>query len=133
MFLRPLNDKQKELFLGLAQQAASANDVIEESEKALLDAYADEMGIAPDAGSNLPLEDILNELRKISSPRELSQITLEIVGMLMSDMEYDNAEKEFMDKLKAAWGIEQKKIDEMFEVIRDYMNLMKKINLLVFE
>ena len=45
MFLRTMNDEQKRLFLTLAERAADANGIREESEENLLIAYADEMGI----------------------------------------------------------------------------------------
>ena len=55
MFLRPLNNEQKELFLSLALAAASANNVLEDSERALLAAYADEMSIDVNKASQMPV------------------------------------------------------------------------------
>lgn len=133
MFLRPLNKKQKELFLELALKAAAANDVIEESEKALLAAYADEMGIEPISDNSLELDAILVGLKEISSVRELNQITFEIAGMMMSDLSYDDTEKEFMNNLASVWGISNEKINEMFECVNEYTDLIKKINVLLFD
>ena len=99
MFLRPLNDEQKELFLDLALAAASANDVFEDEEKALLVAYADEMSIDVSKTSEMPVEEICRKLKAISNSKELNEISFEIVGMMMSDNEYDDEEKDFISKM----------------------------------
>lgn len=49
-----MNDEQKRLFLTLAERAADANGIREESEENLLTAYADEMGINPELFTAAP-------------------------------------------------------------------------------
>lgn len=133
MFLRPLNDEQKGLFLNLALAAASANHVIEDSEKNLLIAYADEMGIDVNLAEEMPVEIICARLKEISNSKELNQITFEIAGMMMSDSEYDDAEKSFVSEMARVFEISQDKIDEMFQCVNDYSALIKKINILMYE
>lgn len=133
MFLRPLNNKQKELFLNLALVAASANDVLEDSEKLLLAAYADEMSIDVNKASQMPMEEICKKLKAISNSKELNQISFEIVGMMMSDSEYDEKEKMFISKMAELFEIPMKRIDEMFEYVNAYSELIRKINVLMYE
>lgn len=133
MFLRPLNNEQKELFLNLALAAASANDVIEDSEGALLAAYADEMSIDVNKASQMPVEEICRMLKEISNSKELNQISFEIVGMMMSDNEYDNDEKAFVLKMAEIFEIPQSRIEEMFSYVKAYSELIKKINVLMYE
>lgn len=99
MFLRSLNNEQKKLFLNLAIEAASANDVIEENEKIFLEAYADEMGICVHDVGNSSMEEVCVRLKDISNSKELNQIAFEIVGMMVSDSEYDKDEKLFISKM----------------------------------
>ena len=132
MFLRPLKTEQKKLFLGLAKKAALANIVLEESEKQLLAAYADEMDIASTDASDLQLDALCKELKEISSPKELNQITFEIVGMLLSDSEFDTDEQAFLSKVAVAFGISEKTVEEMKQCVNEYIALLKRINRLMF-
>lgn len=132
MFLRPLKTEQKKLFLGLAKQAAMANAVLEESEKHLLAAYADEMGIALTEASDLPLNALCRELKELSSAKELNQITFEIIGMLLSDSEFDSDEQAFLTTATTAFGISEQAVNEMKQCVRDYTALVKRINRLMF-
>ena len=133
MFLRPLNNEQKELFLDLALAAATANDVLEDAEKTLLAAYADEMSIDVNKASQMPVEEICRKLKNISNSKELNQISFEIVGMMISDNEYDDAEKAFISKMAEIFEIPMSRIDEMFNCVNAYSELIKRINVLMYE
>ena len=76
MFLRPLNNEKKELFLDLALAAAIANDVLEDAEKTLLAAYADEMSIDVNKVSQMPVEEICRKLKIISNAEAMDLDTL---------------------------------------------------------
>ncbi len=133
MFLRTLNNEQKELFLDLALAAATANDVLEDAEKTLLAAYADEMSIDVNKASQMPVEEICRKLKTISNSKELNQISFEIVGMMISDNEYDDAEKAFISKMAEIFEIPMSRIDEMFNCVNAYSELIKRINVLMYE
>lgn len=132
MFLRPLNNEQKELFLNLALAAASANDVLEKSEKTLLAAYADEMDVDVNKASQMSVEEICNKLKTISNSKELNQISFEIIGMMLSDNEYDDDEKEFVSKMAEIFEIPMSRINEMYKLVNAYSELIKKINVLMY-
>ena len=131
MFLRPLKAEQKALFLGLAEKAALANKTIETAERELLAAYADEMGIAPADASRLDIDALCEELKKLSSPKELKQLTFEILGMLLSDSGFDADEQAFLSTIAAAFEISEETIAEMKQCINDYMALIRRINKLM--
>ena len=133
MYLRPLNNEQKELFLDLALAAATANDVLEDAEKTLLAAYADETSIDVNKASQMPVEEICRKLKNISNSKELNQISFEIVGMMISDNEYDDAEKAFISKMAEIFEIPMSRIDEMFNCVNAYSELIKRINVLMYE
>ena len=133
MFLRPLNNEQKELFLDLALAAATANNVLEDAEKAMLVAYADEMSIDVNEVAPMPVEEICRKLKAISNSKELNQISFEIVGMMISDNEYDDDEKHFISKMAEIFEIPMSRIDEMFTCVNAYSELIKRINVLMYE
>lgn len=132
MFLRTLSNEQKRLFLSLAEKAADANDVREESETKLLEAYADEMGIEADV-EQIEIDGLYSALLKISNPVEINQMTFEIVGMLLCDGEYDNKEKEFMEKLSRELKVPAERIDKMFDLANLYFEVIKSINKIMFD
>lgn len=133
MFLTRLNCEQKELFYGLAKLAAEANGVVEESEKNLLAAYADEMSLQYIPDVELGYENILGKLKACCTQLELNQITFEIIAMIMSDSEYDAEEKRFMKKLFDAFDISDDKVKRMFSCLSEYSEIIRKINILMFD
>ena len=127
-----MSNEQKTLFLTLAERAADANGVREESEISLLAAYADEMGINVSV-EDIPTKDIYTKLLRISNPVEINQMTFELVGLLLSDGEYDNDEKRFIDELSVGLKVPKDRIDKMFELIGQYSDLIKSINKIMFD
>ena len=81
----------------------------------------------------MPMEEICKKLKAISNSKELNQISFEIVGMMMSDSEYDEKEKMFISKMAELFEIPMKRIDEMFEYVNAYSELIRKINVLMYE
>lgn len=135
MYLKSLNNEQKILFLDLALAAATANNIVEEAEAALLKEYAEEMSITanPNSNSNMSVEEICERLKEISNSKELNEISFEIVGMIMSDNIYDDDEKMFISKMAEIFEIPMSRINEMFNYVKEYMELIKKITILMYE
>lgn len=131
MFLNILNVKQRELFLKLAIKAAEANDEVTSEEETMIDAFALEMQIKPFHSTDSTLDEILQELKDISTIRDYRIITFEILGILFSDSEYDEKEKEFIKKICEAFGIAKETVDEMIVSINEYANLFNKIAKLI--
>lgn len=127
MFLRTLKSEQKPLFLGLAFHAANANGVVESSEKRLISGFAEELGISEDSYSTLGFEDICDNLVKISSRKELIEMTFEILGVMMGDTIYDEDEKAFMKQMTKRFGVSDDILGEMEDCLRDYLAVYKKI------
>ena len=131
MFLRQLNDNQKTLFLNLAKEAAKSNGIVNNNEKRLIEAYADEMGINSDVTSSLSVEKICLDLKDISSKKELNQMCFEIASLLLGDMDSD--EHSFLAKVCSIWEIDSSKCDEMLTYINEYIEWMRKVNILLFD
>ena len=133
MFLRQLNDNQKTLFLNLAKEAAKSNGIVNNNEKRLIEAYADEMGINSDVTSSLSVEKICLDLKDISSKKELNQMCFEIASLLLGDMDFDSDEHSFLAKVCSIWEIDSSKCDEMLTYINEYIEWMRKVNILLFD
>ena len=133
MFLRSLNKQQKELVLGLIVLAAKSNGVIEEREKQCIYMFADEMGIDVSEASLLQFKTICEEIKKESTCKEINHIVFEIAGLMLSDFDYDDDEKKFMDQLIEEFDISKEKLGKMIEYLNEYFALMKKINILMFD
>ena len=133
MFLRQLNDNQKTLFLNLAKEAAKSNGIVNNNEKRLIEAYADEMGINSDVTSSLSVEKICLDLKDISSKKELNQMCFEIASLLLGDMDFDSDEHSFLAKVCSIWVIDSSKCDEMLTYINEYIEWMRKVNILLFD
>jgi len=131
MFLRALNNIEKELVLGLAIHAVNADKKIEEKEKMCLELYADELGINLSDASKLSVIDICKQLKEKSDEKQINKIVFEIAALMLVDFEYDENEKEFMNTLIDELGVSSSKLEKMIDYIREYMNVVNKINVLL--
>lgn len=127
MFLNSLSKKQKNLFMDLAIKAAEANGVVELAEKNMLKAYGIEMEITPFYSSDCEIEMVLQEMKDVSTESELKIVLFEILGILISDEDFDNSEKEFLNKVRTSFDISQEKCDEMLRLLYDYSSVYQKI------
>lgn len=127
MFLNSLSKKQKNLFMDLAIKAAEANGGVELAEKNMLKAYGMEMEIAPFYSSDCETEMVLQEMKDVSTESELKIVLFEILGILISDEDFDDSEKEFLNKVRTSFDISQEKCDEMLRLLYDYSSVYQKI------
>ncbi len=127
MFLKSLSKKQKNLFIELAIKAAEANGVVELEEKNMLKSYSMEMEIAPFYTSNRNLEDVLQEMKAVSNESELRVVLFELMGILISDKEFDKTEKAFLNQVSNVFNISQTQCDEMLQLLYDYSSLYQRI------
>ena len=127
MFLNSLSKKQKTLFMELAIKAAEANGVVELAEKNMLKAYSMEMEIPPFYTSDSDVENVLQETKAISTESELRVVLFELMGILISDEEFDESEKAFLNKVSEVFNISQAQCDEMLQLLYDYSSLYQKI------
>ena len=131
MFLRSLKSEQKELVLGLAIFAAKANKIIDQQEERCIAMYADEMGIDINQASTQSLQEICSELKRISSKQDIHKIVFEITGLVFSDYDYDDEEKNFMETIITKLGVSGEVFSSMENYVKEYFELIKKINNLV--
>ncbi len=133
MFLQMISDKQKDLFMKLAIKAAEVNGIVEYEEKNMLKAFSIEMGIQPLYNTEASLDSIVSELKELSDEKSRRIILFEILGILISDSEFDDKEKSFVDELTKAFSISVEQKNDMIGLINEYLNVYKKISKVVIE
>lgn len=127
MFLNNLKANQKDLFLQLAIRAAEVNGIVSIEEKNMLKAFSIEMNIAPVYKTEKNFEDIVEELNEISSECELRIVLFEILGILVSDSDFDEMEKKFISYIAGEFKIESATVDLMIKLLNDYASVYSNI------
>ena len=124
MFLKELKSNNKELFLQLSIHAALSNNIIEDTQKDVLNLYCEEIGINNyELEVKMDLDEILEKINIDTTYREKKIIILEIMALIMADSVYDLDEKKFMEDII-------KKLDISDEVLEEAINLVNKFNLI---
>lgn len=131
MFLNSLNSKQKKLFIDLAIKAAESNGIVPIEQKNMLKSFAIEMNIEPQYSSNMNIEDIISELKAISSEKELKIILFEILGIIISDSVFDEDEKKFVNHWVEMCGLDKKYVEQMVGLLQRYSDIYNDIVKLV--
>ena len=133
MFLNKLSDRQKELFLDVCIHAANADNHFADEEKAIIEQYCAEMQIEPPRfKTDARLDEILDELFKISDETEIKIIAFELLGLLLSDKKYNEFERTFMDDFLALSGITEEDYDGMLKNLDELTKIYDNINKLIF-
>lgn len=127
MFLYPMSNEQKRLFINLAMKAAESNGIVDVSQKMLLEGYSAEMGCEFVIDDHMEMNYIVSELVKISDSETINKILFEIVGMIMADGICDESEKKFLVNLCKEFNVSQTVLDEMFECLQDYKEACNRI------
>ncbi len=127
MFLKRLDQIEKEAFVSLAVKAAEANGQSADEEYQMLEAYCEEMGIAFfDAKNVKPIEDVIKVFA--DSPDQHKKIAvLEIIGLMYADGEYDEIEKTFVEKFADGIGVSHDDVKKSEEVLVKYISMTRDI------
>ena len=132
MYLKNLNAEQKELTLDLLIHASLANNQMDAAEKALIEQYCGEMEIEPRLSAKLDEEQATKRLAEICDKITLRKILVELTALVMSDMELDALEEEFIKKYAAVTGLNTYEFKEICylleEITRSYQHLDEVIN-----
>ena len=127
MFLNSLSKTHKKLFMELAIKAAEANGVVELAEKNMLKAFSIEMSIEPFYSTNSDIETILQKMEATATENEKRIVLFELMGILISDEEFDEEERRFLEKVRSVFEVSESKCDEMMKLLYEYSSLYKRI------
>ena len=127
MFLKRLDQIEKEAFVSLAVLAAEANGVVADEEYQLLEEYCEEMGIAFfDARNVKPIEDVIKVFAD-SDDQHKKIAVLEIIGLMYADGEYDETEKAFVTKFADGIGVSHEVVKKSEEALVKYIDMTRDL------
>lgn len=132
VYLHLMNEKEKELFIGLAYGLASADGDYSDEEKVLIDGYCKEMQITFDEkGMVRPAADIIDEMAEKSDGQIKKIIVFELIGLAMVDGNYEGSERTIINQIEEKFQMDTGFADKCEKVISDYIAFQSKINQLV--
>ncbi len=127
MYLSMLSIEKKYLFRNLELIMSKIDGDFSPEEKALIDTHCIEMHIDNNNYEvQTSLDKVLSEINKTLTPQEKSIFFLELVGTIMADNVYHDAEKGLADKLADIFEINQEKKDEAFKIINEMKMIYEK-------
>ncbi len=131
MYLALLNDKEKELFLGLAYDIASADGNYSDAEKATIAGYCQEMLYDFDEKTMVKSVDSIIEEFKQTDSKTKKIVVFEAMGLAMADGKYDSTEKEIIAKMEDKFGIDKSYHDCCEKMLNEYISFQNNLNRLV--
>ena len=127
MYLKSLNATQKDLTLDLLIHASLANNQMDGTEKVLIKQYCAEMEVELRFSPKLGEEQAMKQLAEISDRATLRKVMVELTALVMSDMELDALEQDYLERYAGVTGLsrnEFKEICYLLEVItKSYQRL----------
>lgn len=121
MFLKQLNQEEKEIFLKLAIAVIRADEKIEESEKAFITEYAHEMDI-PSYDLNVDIE--ANSLFKTVNEKSTNTVKriflVELTACAYADGDFGKEESDLINSMIKEFGLEKSDLDKCEELLNNY-------------
>lgn len=132
MFLNSLNPTEKDNFMKLAVAVIKADGVVEESEKQILSAYANEMQIPVcNLDEQCDADNIIKEFAMTSTPQTKRIIFLELLALAFADGNYAAEEKALVQQLADAFEFDRAFIEQAINLedayVAAYMSLVNLV------
>lgn len=133
MYTANFNNKQKELFLELCIHAALSNKVFAGSQKSVIEAYCNEMGITWEKSyePHEKLETVLSEIQELSSLQVRKMVLSEILSVLIADGVIDDDENDFINTVVTGLDIPKESANEILDSCVDIMNAYNELNRII--
>lgn len=131
MFLNSLNPTEKDNFMKLAVAVIKVDGVVEESEKQILSAYANEMQI-PVCNLDEPYnaDSIIKEFAMHSTLQTKRIVFLELLALAFADGSYTTEEKALVQQLANAFELDRVFIERAINLEDAYVAVyMSLVNL----
>ncbi|MGV8147031.1 MAG: hypothetical protein ACLKAK_11925 [Alkaliphilus sp.] len=129
MFLSKISQEQKELFLQLSIHAAMANNIIAKEQRVIINEYCLEMGISEvEIEAAVSLSKVLERFKILSNEQEIRIVVFEVLGLLLSDKQYDNLERNFVEELRKEFGLSNDLIERMLTLLDEFNVVFTRIS-----
>lgn len=132
MFLNSLNPTEKDSFMKLAVAVIKADGVVEESEKQILSAYANEMQIPVcNLDEQSDTNSIIKEFAMNSTVQTKRIVFLELLALAFADGNYATEEKALVQQLADAFEFDRAFIEHAINLedayVAAYMSLVNLV------
>lgn len=132
MYLATLKEQEKELFLSFAYALSSSDNDFGTEEHAMIDSYCEEMQFfATGEISSMTIEETVEKIKNISDEKAKKVIIFELVGLALSDSNFDEKEHAIIDEASVSFGLDKDYAEKCKKVIEEYLLFQQKINELV--
>lgn len=129
MFLGTINESCKESVLDLALHIAESDNEFSESEKPIVNAYRQEMGLSYQPQKK-ELKTILDSLA-LADICDKKKILFEMAALVIADGSYSSEEEKIAKEISTAFNISNDFITQSIEIIDDLNVLYLKASKLV--
>lgn len=129
MFLSLLNDKQKKMFLSLAYDLAAIDGDFGQDEKTAIESYSREMDMdmkREDADEDI--NHVIEQLNENCGLREKKIVVFEMIGLAMTDCNYDKGEREVVRNAIDVFGLDAEFANYCEQKLSEYLNLQEELN-----
>lgn len=134
MYLSLLGKEEKDSFLRLAYEVALIDGDYGVEEQQMIDVYCNEMQISSSSlDKEVSISTIIDFIAKESDIKNKKIMIFEIIGLAMSDSNYDNKEKEFIYELINKFTLEEDFGVKCEDIISEYISFQNKINSIIME
>lgn len=121
MFLKQLNQEEKEIFLKLAIAVIRADEKIEKSEKAFITEYAHEMDISSyDLNIEVEANSLFKTVNETCSNSVKRIFLVELTACAYADGDFGKEESDLINSMIKEFGLEKSDLDECDELLKDY-------------
>lgn len=132
MFLNSLNPTEKDNFMKLAVAVIKADGVVEEPEKQILSAYANEMQIPVcNLDEQCDADNIIKEFAMTSTSQTKRIVFLELLALAFADGNYAAEEKALVQQLADAFEFDKAFIEQAINLedayVVAYMSLVNLV------
>ena len=125
-------ENEKKLFLGMAYDLAFVDSNYSKEEQAIMEAYSHEMQCEFDINTMVKSEDeIIDEIKSNSTIRTKRIFVFELIGLAMVDGNYDENERQLIQKMEVEFGLMKNFSKECEKVIAEYISFQERINSIV--
>ncbi|WP_294155396.1 hypothetical protein [uncultured Selenomonas sp.] len=134
MFLKLLKPEEKALFLEFAYSLVHEDGRFEESEKEMIEAYCEEMGVTFDL-AHAPREThaLVKKMAETMTLEEKKIAFFELIGLAMADGDYGEEERTAMKDLEEAFGMTEAYGQTCETLLKEYFVLQQKMTAAVLD
>lgn len=128
MFLNSLNPTEKDNFMKLAMVMIKADGIVEDSEKQMMSAYANEMQITVrDFDEHDEIDRAIEEFAMNSTAQTKRIVFLELLALAFADGDHAAEEKALMRRLADTFGLDREFIEQAINLEDAYLTVYSSL------